>query len=206
MGLNKTRTGAGGNGQFLNFKEGKIIAYVNGQNEEFEELEDVYLMELDVQDAKYNNEDYRKVVLYLLDKSSSQVYQLGMSISSGYAWSFFAMSPNLDFKKPMSISGSLQKMEGTEKKYSKMFIKQDGKNVKWYFKAGEKAMEKVPAPKDVKVGNKIIKDFSERDAYVEQKLFDLYKKKIQKDWPDGAPKSAKAKAPENAEPADDIPF
>lgn len=194
-------------GKFLNFKEGKLIN--NGQS--FESIENVRIVDMSIQEAEYNGKAYQKVTLFLQDEDTKFIYHLGFPLGSGYGYAFFAMSPNLDPYEKVTISGGSDKMDNGNS-YGKMFISQNGKNLKWFFKKGEKAYDAIPVVKIVKVGKgksaTEVKDYSDRDEFMEKCLFKVYEEKIRKAFPNGVPKEQKKSDPsvDITEPINDLPF
>lgn len=187
-------------GRFVNFKEGMLIN--NGK--EFTSITGD-IIDMDIMDAEFNKQPYRKVVLYIQDDEGT-IYMLGFPLTSGYGNSFFRIAPNIDYSKSVTISGGTEKLESGNS-WGKMFVQQDGKYVKHYFKKGEKANDSVPQVNQVKVGTgknaKTVADYSDRDAFIEKVLTDLWKNRIQKVWPNGADKKAKGAA---AQVTEDLPW
>lgn len=217
---NRPRTG----GKFINFKtktnaSGKDESFLSNAGELHSEFTGV-LVDISLDDAEFKGVAYQKLILHLVDPDSKKVFELGMPVRSGYAFAFFAMCPNIDPALPLTISGGIEKMENGNS-WGKMFISQNGKNLQWYYsKKNEDAYKLIPAVKLVKVGKGAkateVKDYSDRDEYIEKVLFGFKDKKVHKAHPGGV-KAALANAPkhddavsynnsDDNEPIDDLPF
>lgn len=191
-------------GKFVNFKEGMLIN--NGQS--FTHIEGV-IKDMSIQPEVFKGKEYQKVTLFIVDNTGF-CYHLGFPMVSGYGLAFFAISPNIDFSKPVKISGGSDKMPNGNS-FGKMFVQQNGAYVKWFFKKDSEAAKKIPAIKEVKVGKEIVKDYEKRDEFIEKSLTKVYKDKIMKAWPAGITKSEKEAKPLSpadgvTEPIDDMPF
>lgn len=121
-------------GRFLNFKDGKIISAISGNKEEFTHLEG-FVTDLDIVDEEYQGKAYRKIVLFVKD-DENEIWKLGFPLESGYGNAFCSLALNIDFNKPVKISGGIKDMENG-KSYGMLFVKQpDGetwKNLKWFY-------------------------------------------------------------------------
>lgn len=204
-----------GGGRYINFKKGTMVN--NGKTYKSFEGE---LVELEIKPDKYEDKPYQKLILYLWDASDEQMYEMQMSMTSGYGFSFFAMVPNLNPGVPMKFSVGMNELEGGNKSGT-MFIKQEGKNIKWYYsKNNQKALDQIPKPKELKKATskaKAILDYTDRDNFIEKVLTAFQTKKLSPLYPKGAA-GFKSKAqtdssnknphtPEDVtEPIDDLPF
>lgn len=178
----------GGSGKYLSFKEGKIIARDAEGNKEEHGIVEGYIKDIFVSDEAYEGKEYKQIQLFLDMGSDFGTKQLNFALESGYGNAFCCMAMNIDPSKEVEISGSYEKKQGKAK--TGMFIRQGNKPIKWVYTKDSDAGKKVPPAKEVKIGNKIIWDFSERNAYFENMLTDLKKgfiSKVRKAWPDGAP-------------------
>ena len=158
-------------GKFLNFKEGKIIANVDGEKKEFTAIEG-RLIELDIVDEEYKGKEYRKIVLEIQDDENT-VWKLGFPLESGYGNGFCSLALNIDYSKPVKISGGVKEMEN-DKSYGMFFIRQenaDGKwvNLKWYY---TKESPEVPTGVKSKDRSGEYWDFSERNDFFHKLLIE----------------------------------
>lgn len=184
MGLSNESSGGG---LYLNFKDGKII---NG-GKEYISFEG-FIVDMSIEEAEYNKKPYQKVTLFMKDEMDN-IWKFGFPMSSGYGYSFFAMSPNINFKKSVTISGGSEVLDNGNK-FGKMYIQQDGSYIKWFYKKGSKDYDKIPLAKEVKVGRDIVKDYTDRDAFIEKILYYIFEKKIKKAWPGGVKDKSTKKA------------
>ena len=60
-----------------------------------------------------------------------------------------------------------------------MFISQDGKALKWFYTKDNAEGKKVPPIKEQKIGKKMVKDYSDREAFFER-LIIAFNKKLEK--------------------------
>lgn len=148
-------------GNWANFKDGKIIH--NGKA--FEGLTG-RVVELDLTDEVYLGKDYKKLTLFV--QVNGEIFRLGFPLFSGYGIAFLSISPNVDWDKDITISGLCEPDEDGKKKAS-LFIRQDGKPVKWFWTKDKPG--KVPQPVKLKGGGW---DFAKRNdwlmEYLEKKL------------------------------------
>lgn len=153
-------------GKFLNFKEGKIISAVSGQKESFTNVMGL-ITDLDIVDEEFKGKEYRKIILFITD-DESETWKLGFPLESGYGTAFCSLAPNIDFSKPVDISGGIKEMEN-DKSYGMMFIKQDGKNLKWFY-----TKESPDVPKGVKARDRSGEfwDYSARNTFFHRMLIE----------------------------------
>ena len=153
-------------GKFLNFKDGKIISAASGQKESFTNVMGL-ITDLDIVDEEYKGKEYRKIVLFITDDETN-TWKLGFPLESGYGTAFCSMAHNLDFSKPADISGGIKEMEN-DKSYGMMFIKQDGKNLKWFY-----TKESPEVPKGVKARDRSGEfwDYSARNDFFHKMLIE----------------------------------
>lgn len=198
----------GGNSKYANFKEGLIVTKKNGQKVSFTTLEGD-ILDVDVEDAEFDKKPYRKVNVYI--QHDEGVTILGFPIGSGYGQAFCKMLPNLNASLPVTISGGIDKVEGSPRSYGKMFIKQEGVSVKWFYTKSLNADKLPTTQKNVGTKAKPVweSDYTARNEFFEKLLFRFHEN-LAKVWPNGAAtaKAAKGKAgvAENSDPADDLPF
>jgi hypothetical protein len=196
-----------GQSRFVNFLKGELVTGPKDNKVTYSFIEGD-IIDLHVEPAEYQGKEYRKVTVYIQDNDAdgSPVYQLGFPLESGYGASFSSMARNIDFKLPVKISGGMEKMKDSDLSYSKMFIRQNGKYVKWYYTKDNDAGKKMPPPEKITKGkDKGKMDYSARNDWYEKMLFEVVLPEIRKVWPNGADKKSKAK-PEGAEIVDDLPF
>jgi hypothetical protein len=207
---NEPQTGAS---KYANFKDGMIVTKIDGEKKQFTHLEGD-LIDIFTEDAEYQGKKYRKVVLTIEHEDGTTM--LGFPLGSGYGNAFVRMCPNIDVDCPIKISGGTKpdKVDPT-KKYATMFIQQQNKYVKWYFKEGTEANKKIPEVKKVTVGKgkgaKEVNDYSERDEYFETIITHFGVKLGQAIGKEAKERAKKAKAQprtadEVTEPIDDLPF
>lgn len=83
-----------------------------------------------ITDISVKDGDYGKQWIVKLEDDGDE-YQLQMPYSSGYSASFLKALPNVDLSKKVRLTPKLT-IEG-DKKRTTLFIKQEGKAVKWAF-------------------------------------------------------------------------
>jgi hypothetical protein len=146
---NEPRSG----GNFVNFKDGKLIASDDsGTKQEYTNL-DGLIVDLDVKDEVYKGVEYKKIILFVKDDEGT-VWKLGFPLESGYGDSFCSLAQNINFKKSVSISGGVKPMDN-DRTYGSMYVKQDGVNLKW-------ALKKEDKPEGVKVRGMKSLDYSDK--------------------------------------------
>lgn len=195
----------GGSSKYANFKDGMIVTKVDGEKKQFTTLEGD-LLDIDVEDAEYENKPYRKINLYI--QHDAGVTILGMPLGSGYGQSFCKICPNIDVSKPIMISGGIDKIEGSAFTYGKVYVSQDEKYVKWFYTKTENA-GKFPKAEEITIGKgksaRVEKDYTKRDEFCERLLY-AFHEKLAKVWPNGAATAAKAKKDAVNDPTSDLPF
>lgn len=202
-GLSKEKSQGG---KYLNFKEGKIIC----NKEEFESFTG-RIKGLYVEDAEFEDKEYRKITLIVTDDDNKE-YLLGFPVSSGYGNAFCCLLPNMNFEKDVTISGGIEKVEGSIKKFAKLFLKQDGKFLK--YKWTQKNPGTLPPPEIIKQGTgkkaTEIKTYEKRNEFFEDiltrvavALVKLYGSDFSK--PSPVKKETRTAADITA-PIDDLPF
>jgi hypothetical protein len=171
----KNSPGQGSN--FVNFKDGKLIS----NKESYTDLTGI-VTELDIQDEEYKGKEYRKVVLFIKDEDG-EIWKLGFPLESGYGTAFCSIASNIDFAKPVMISGGTKELDNGNS-YGVMFIRQgmgaDGKggeSLKWRFKSDS---PEVPKGEDVvdKKGKKTGTDWSERNDWFHHFLVEKVRPRI----------------------------
>lgn len=193
-----------GQGKFANFREGKIITKINGEKKEFTTLTG-FIKAVYIDDANYDNKDYRKVNVLIEHDSGETI--LGFPLSSGYGNAFCRLLPNVDISKEVSISGSVTPDKNDPKrKYSSLFVSHGKTVLEWYYSKKNENDKKVPAIKEQTVGSgrnkKIVKDYSQREDFFER-LIMAFDKKLQKMY---GKKDKPKTADDVTEPIDDLPF
>ena len=148
-------------GKFINLKKGKLIAQVEGERNEFNSFTG-FVNEIDIVTKNYNAKDYEAIVLHLSDPDDGKAYEMAFDISSGYANAFCCISPNIDFKLALTISGGTEKLENGNE-YGKLFIAQGGNPLKWYF--SKSSGHQLPEPEVKTDRNGTYKDYAARIAY-----------------------------------------
>lgn len=200
-----------GSSKWANFKEGKIVTKVEGQKKEFTTLTGE-LIDFYMEEAEYDKKPYTKIVLAIAH--NKKLTLLGFPFNSGYGQAFIKISPNIDPKLPISISGGWQQNEANPKiGYGKVFIKQGDRNLKYFFTKDNDNGKLVPAVKETEVGKgkskQIVKDYTDRDEYFEKVLARVHEK-IRKVYPMGMEGFKVEKKPVDGsdvtEPIDDLPF
>lgn len=153
-------------GKFVSFKEGKFKVGENLHTD----WEDVKLIDIDFEDADYEGTPYRKIILFIED--GGQLKELGMKMGSGYANSFACICPNLNVNARMDMSAKTEKKDGHN--FTGLFIRQEGKPVKWYYTKANDEKSKRPMAKEIVTGKgslkKVTLDFSDRNEWYEQKI------------------------------------
>lgn len=167
-------------GKFLNFKDGAIISAVDGEKKSYTSIEG-FITDLDITDEEYKGKEYRKITLFIIDEDEA-VWKLGFPLESGYGNGFCSLAFNVDFNKPVKISGGTKEMEN-DKSYGMFFIKQpnqmgmvDGvrvweewKNLKWYYK---KDSEGIPTGVVTKDRNGTYTDYTDRNNFFHEMLIE----------------------------------
>ena len=136
MGLQSNQ----GSGVFLSISNGKLVRQfksptdhsVSRVNKAGIEVHEEFYDSLigQIKDLKTKETEYGKFwVITVTDGSIN--YMLEMKYSSGYSVSFLKALPNVDLKKPVTLSPKLY-IEG-DKKSSVLFINQNGAAIKHYF-------------------------------------------------------------------------
>lgn len=206
-----TNEGSSGGSKFANFSRGMIVTKIDGEKKTFSHLEGD-LIDIDVEDAEYQGEKYRKLVLFIAHEGG--LTQLGFPINSGYGNAFCRLCPNIDVNKPIKVSGgTTPDPNNKDRSYSSMFVQQGGAYVKWYFKKDTPDGKKVPDVVITTVGKgksaKEVRDYSDRDEFFEKVILRLLEK-VQSIYPKGAAgfkgKAKHQDAADITEPIDDLPF
>jgi hypothetical protein len=157
-----------GGKHFVNCKDGELIAGPKNEKKPYTHLTGK-IIDLDISDEKFEEKEYKRVELQI--KAGDEIYYLQFPIDSGYGVAFCSISPNIDFSKSVSISVGIEKIEGTLKKFGKMFIKQPVSEVegvqkweslKWYF---TKESKEVPKGVEKKDRSGTYFDFEERNKF-----------------------------------------
>lgn len=205
MGFKEKFEGASG---WVSLSHGKMFAKVNGEKKEIGAVSG-FLIDLTIEEEVFKGQTYEKITLHLQDDEDDEnILRISFPIGSGYCFSFFSMCPNIDYKSAIEISASEKNLESGNT-YGQLFIKQDGKNLKWYYTKDNEAGKKVPKPKIVKVNGKDVRDYEARNNFIQKTFVGLLEKKIKKIFPDGRKKAelAVVKSGEDITiPMDDLPF
>lgn len=199
-----------GGKNYVNIKDGELISGPKNDKKPYTHLTGK-ITELDVTDEKYEDKDYKKVTLTI--RAGDEDYFLGFPLESGYGVAFCSMSPNIDFSKLVSISAGSEKIEGTLKKFGKLFIKQPDAdygnetmkwvNLKWYF---TKESKEVPKGVEKKDRSGTYYDFEERNKFFFELLtFKIRPAILNQTAAVNAKKQAKKKGEYKAL-VDDLPF
>lgn len=143
---------------FLNISKGRIAVKKDGVVEYWKYVEG-WLRDIQIKDAVYQEKKYKQLCLTLDDGTDE--FLLQMKFDSGYGRAFCQIVPNVNLKLPIRISPSYT--EDGDKKYSKIFIDQDGTPVKWYYKNSDP--RDMPAIEDVVFRGEPAKDNSKRMAF-----------------------------------------
>jgi len=136
MGLQSNQ----GSGVFLSISNGKLVRQfksptehsVSRINKAGKEVHEEFYDSLigQIKDLKTKESEYGKFwVITVTDGSIN--YMLEMKYSSGYSVSFLKALPNVDLKKPVTLSPKLY-IDG-DKKSSVLFINQNGAAIKHFF-------------------------------------------------------------------------
>lgn len=198
----------GGSGRFANFKDGKIITKIDGENKTYTSLSGL-ITAIYIDDAEYQGKEYKKINVRVQHEEGETI--LGFPLSSGYGNAFCRILPNVDPTREVVISGGTSKDEkNPDRKYGNLFMEQNGENLKWYFSSKTEHGKKVPEIVETTVGRgsnkKTVKDYSEREDFFEGVIakFDAKLQKLygKKEKPAPQPKTAD----EVTEPIDDLPF
>ena len=162
---------------FVNFKDGRLVS----NKETYTSLTGL-ITELDLTDEEYKGKEYRKITLFIKDDEDN-ILKLGFPLESGYGNSFCSLAPNIDFAKPVQISGGTKELENGNS-YGSVFIRQGfdengkgGKSVKWYFKK-DGAQLPAGAPIINKAGKTTGMDFSERNDFFHHLLLEQIRPRI----------------------------
>ena len=185
-------------GKFVNFKDGKLVSTSSGEKKEYTSLTGT-IVELDIKDEVYKGTEYRKIVLEVKDDEDN-VWKLGFPLESGYGDSFCSIAQNINFKKEVSISGGIKEMDN-DRTYGVVYIKQDGKNLKW-------ALKKEDKPEGKKVRGSRGMDYSERNDFFHRLLIEEIRPAILRAQTGTQAKTVPGKKVVNKEaaPTDDLPF
>jgi hypothetical protein len=206
-----TNESRGGGSKFANFSKGNIVTKIDGEKKTFSHLEGD-LVDIDIEDASYQDKPYRKLVLYIFHEDG--LTALGFPLNSGYGNAFCRICPNINPAKPIKVSGGITPDEKIKDKfYSSLYIQQGGSYVKWYFKNDTPEGKKVPEVSTQTIGRgksaKEVKDYSARDEFFEKVIL-RFLEKVQAIHPKGAAGGkgkVKHQDPDDiTEPIDDLPF
>lgn len=199
--------GGGRSGAWANFKDGKIITKIDGKRVEFSHLEGD-LVDIIQTTEVYQGAEYEKITLCIVHEDG--LTKIGFPLRSGYCRGLCKMAPNIDYGEPIKISSTVNEDEKTKAKYGSLFISQNGKAIKHFYKTGETGKNKI-FPKvevlPVKKGSKeTYKDYEKIDKFCEGVLAWMLKK-IQEHFPEGA-KNYKVSEPDETMSVviDDLPF
>jgi hypothetical protein len=163
---------------FVNFKDGKLIS----NKEEFTHLIGL-ITEMDITDEEYKGKEYRKITLFVKDDEDKE-WKLGFPLESGYGTAFCSLANNVDFSKPVLISGGTKDLDNGNS-YGVIFIKQGfdpatgkgGKNLKWAF---TKESAEVPDGEAIlnKQGKQTGIDWSARNDFFHHFLLEKVRPRI----------------------------
>jgi hypothetical protein len=158
-------------GKFVNFKDGKLISSASGTKEEFNTLEGK-IVSLDILDEEYKGKEYRKIIIDVQDDEGT-VWRLGFPLESGYGNAWCSLAMNVDFTKPVQISGGTKEMEN-ERTFGVMFVRQLDETGKWQAVKWFYTKESKEVPHGVKAKDRSGEywDFSERNDFFHHLLID----------------------------------
>ena len=117
--------------KYYQIKKGKIHEWV-GKGQPTKELDSItgIVKGFKIEPETYNNQTSDKLILEIQAEEKSL---LKMNFDSGYARAFISCFCNADASKPVEISPSYDE----EAKKAVVFVKQDGKALKWKFTSKE---------------------------------------------------------------------
>lgn len=194
-----------GGKNFVNIKDGELVSGPKNDKKSYTHLTG-RITSLDISDEEYEGRAYKKIKLQV--EAGEEVYFLGFPLESGYGTAFASLSPNIDFSLPVSISAGIEKIEGTQKKYGKLFIKQPAEgdkwvNLKWYF---TKESTEVPRGVEKSDRNGKFLDFTDRNNFFYSLLCTRILEAITRGVKAADQKKVAKKKNEPALPVDDLPF
>lgn len=201
-------------GKFVNFSKGKVVGSLNGEKISIDSYSG-YILSVDLVDDKYNDKEYKKIVLEMLDDEDTKRL-VGFSMENGYGVAFCSILPNIDLTKEVTLTPTYDAIEGSIKHRSGLIISQPdatGKQValKWFYSS--KADKQLPAPVELldKKNKNIGWDYSDRTTFCER-LINGWFKKVQENYEKNfstielTGKSEEANAGSVPVDADDLPF
>lgn len=202
-------------GKFVNFSKGKVVGMLNGEKISIDSYSG-YILSVDLIDDKYNDKEYKKIVLEMLDDDGIKRL-VSFSMENGYGVAFCSILPNIDLKKEVTLTPTYDAIENTNpvKYKGGLIISQqgiDGKQValKWFYSS--KAKKQLPPPVELlnKKKEKIGLDYSDRNEFCEKLIngwYEVVKANYEKNFStiELTGKSEKAGV-DNAEAVDDLPF
>ena len=123
-----------------------------------------------------------------------------------YGLAFCCMAPNIDYTKKVYFSAAFQEATATEKQKGSLFIKQAGKNLKWYFTKDDR--KDLPQIKKITFKGQDHWDNTEQQAYFIKMLETTIKEKIPHELMAGpATDIPETNTPAGTgDAADDLPF
>ena len=203
-----------GGARYINFKKGKMIN--DGKEQGSFEGE---LVELEIKPEVYEGKPYQQLVLFFWEPALERIFEVQMSMTSGYGFAFFAMTPNIDPGVPLEISCGMNTLDNGNKAGA-LFLRQQEKPLKWYYskKNNPEAFAKIPAAKEIKKATKnkpAVFDYEDRDNFIEKVLTAFQTKKLLPLYPKGASgfkskssgkEDAKGRSIPSDVTEDDLPF
>lgn len=156
MGLKKTTSTA----KWIGISRGKFTLGKKEDKQEFPAFEGL-LIGITFRDAEYGGKKWREVVLTFMD---SEIYKIGIKVSSGYGKQTLLKLPNLDLSKPFELSPS---HEGTgDQQRTGMFISQAAQAIKQKWTKDNPGP--LPPSVAVEVRGKTIWDDTEQCKWLEE--------------------------------------
>jgi hypothetical protein len=186
--------------EYLNFSKGKIV--LNG--EQYDEFEG-RVLDIKISDDEYQGEHFKKIGLMMRD-DTGKLYLLNMKMNSGYGVSFCMLVPNIDWLRPIIISGFAKEVDG--KKKTGVFVKQRGSFIKWHFTKDNPG--ELPPLEKVKFKGQDVWDSTKQQLFfldmLEVVSTELSKVKVPATSDNKPPEVANAAVTETLSPVDDLPF
>ena len=111
--------------RYAQINNGKFCEWVTDHNEEYSHMMGYIVNITFKHDEKYG----LKLCIHMVDEQDYWIIET--FANSGYAFYFSMMMQNINYQQPVVMNAILNEKEG--KKESKLFIKQNGENIKWYY-------------------------------------------------------------------------
>ena len=147
---------------YLNIKEGRIIARNKDGKEEAYDYVEGYLMAIYTRDREFKGETVKYWYIDIEDKAGN-AYSLALHYGSGVAKSIFNSLASLD-----NTLEEIKIQPYQSGEFTKVIVYSGGKKLNWKY-------PELPEVKEVKVGEKVVKDDSERMLFFENIVKEINK-------------------------------